>query len=202
MEEVRPEVTAEEALPLLLNENDFVARSGGKFQENDPRLEPLLKGVSAAIRRMCGWHVSPAMRDERVLDFEGGPILVLPTLRLIEVESLTVHGHEFDVDKLGVSRNGEIALNRHMGAAPLGSGFGAVRVEMVHGFHPHEAPELAQIVQQVVSNALASPLGATVERSANLSVTWAQTAPGVSGGISLLERDMAMIRQYALGRSA
>ena len=77
-----------------------------------------------------------------------------------------------------------------------------MQIKVQHGFDLDAVADLKQVVQQVVGNAISSPLGATREQAGAVSVSWATTAPGVSGGLSLLERDLMILDRYKLPRGA
>lgn len=190
---IQPAVLSGDVLPPLLSAREFSAGTGGQIPVDDPRLDALLSGASAAIRRYCGWHIAPVIEDDYTLDYEGGGLLVLRTLALRGIESLTVGGRAADVDSLEWSENGEIRMLFH---AP--AWFRAVQAKIQHGYDLDAVADLKAVVQQVVGNAISSPLGATREQAGAVSVSWATTAPGVSGGISLLERDLAIVDQYKL----
>lgn len=185
-------------LAPLLTPEQFAAGTNGKISQSDPRLLPLLAGASTGIRRYCRWHVTPVLsNDVMVLDGHGGDLLALRTMRLTEVTSVSEHGRFLiDGQDFEWSENGE--LRRLTGRWT--SRYRAITVTCSHGFD--DAADLVQVVQQVVANALASPMGATREQAGALSVTWSTTAPGVSGGISLLARDLATLDLYRLGRGA
>lgn len=170
----------------------------GKVLVSDPRLADLLDGATAAVRRYCGWHVAPSFGETVVLDGPGGDVLTLPTLyltaltsvveagvTLVEYDAATAVG-DYEWSVLGNVRRYGFWTDRYRGLS----------VTMTHGFDT--APDVAQIIMQVVSSALSSPMGATREQAGQLSVTWATTGPGVSGGLSLLERDLAVLAQYRL----
>lgn len=189
---VEPAADAFQLPPFITKEN-FSQGTGGKIPTSDPRVEPLLKGASAAIRRYCGWHIAPVLQADLVLDGPGGSLLTLPTLRLVNVLSFQDDGNPVEVADLEWSERGMI---RHRGRR-LTRKFRGIEATVQHGWD--EAPDVAQIVQQVVANALSSPLGATREQAGALSVSWATTAPGVSGGLSLLQRDLDVLNLYRLG---
>lgn len=170
----------------------------GKVSEFDPRLDALIEGATAAVRRYCGWHISPAMIETVVLDGPGGDVLTLPTLHLtaltsvvegamtlVEYEAVTGVG-VYEWSALGNVRRHGCWTDRYRGLS----------VTMTHGYD--YAPDVAQIIMQVVASALSSPMGATREQAGQLSVSWATTAPGVSGGLSLLERDLAILDTYRI----
>jgi hypothetical protein len=179
--------------PALLTPAAFSEGTGRKIPETDPRLKPLIDGATRGIRRYCGWHIAPKIEEKFRLDGPGGRLLPLKTMRLANVTSVTERGQALadDVD-FEWSENGE--LRRLRGCWT--DRYRAIVVEAEHGFD--DAPDVAQIIQQVVANAIASPLGATREQAGAISVQWATTAPGVAGGLSLLERDMAILNSYRL----
>ncbi|MGV3564158.1 MAG: hypothetical protein ACO1ON_12850 [Nocardioides sp.] len=124
------------------------------------------------------------------LDGPGGDLLALPTLRVEDITAVSVRGAALDVGDLEWSDKGMIRHRRWPHR------FRSVEVTFRHGFE--HADDLKQVVQQVVANAIASPMGATREQAGQVSISWSTTAPGVSGGLSLLERDMAVLDLYRL----
>lgn len=186
-------------LPPLLSATDFAARSDGRVESDDPRLEPLLAGASAGIRRYCGWHIGPVVEETIRVDGSGSPVLVLPTLRVEAITDVVEHGREWTPERVAELEWSEAGMVRSPGYSWTDR-YRGVTITLRHGFEDVSA--VAQIVQQVVANALASPMGATSEQAGSLSVSWGSTAPGVSGGMSLLERDLATLNLYRLpGRS-
>lgn len=185
--------------PVLLTPQQFSDNTGGRIAPDDPRVAPLIDGATRGIRRYCGWHVAPEYVETFVLDGPAGVLLQPRTLHIKQVTSITerVYAGEDPVELADDvdyewSHNGEI--RRLTGWWT--DRYRAITVVANHGFE--DAPDLVQIVQQVVANACASPLGATREQAGQLSVQWATTAPGVSGGLSLLERDMAILDSYRI----
>jgi hypothetical protein len=183
-------------LPPFIAAEEFAAGTGGKVSAADPRLDVLLKGASAAVRRYCGWHIAPVLQEELVLDGPGGPLVLLPTLHLVDVVSFADDTRDVQPADLEWSDRGMV---RRRGSRWT-SKFRGIRATVQHGFD--EAPDVAQIVQQVVANAIASPMGATREQAGQVSISWASTGPNVSGGISLLERDLAVLDLYRLPKGA
>lgn len=185
--------------PALVTPSQLAAYTQGKVLATDPRVAGLLDGATAAVRRYCGWHIAPSITQTLTLDGPGGPVLTLPTMHLTAVASVTEdstalaiydhleHTGDYEWSELGsVRRRGALWTETYRG----------VVAEITHGFD--DAPDLAQIIMQVVSAALASPMGATRESAGSFSVSWASTAPGVAGGLSLLERDLAVLSTYRL----
>ncbi|MEV8028450.1 hypothetical protein [Cellulosimicrobium funkei] len=182
-------------LPAFASAEQLEAHTKGKISSGDPRAELLLKGASTAIRRHCGWHVAPVLdADKLVLDGPGGPVLKLPTAYLLDVVELEQDGHPIDPATLEVSRKGLVRL-------PSGRRwtrrYGGVRITIKHGLTA--ADDVAAIVLQVCANALSSPMGATREQAGAIAVSWATTAPGVAGGLTLLERDLALLAPLRIG---
>lgn len=187
------------AYPALLTPQQFSDNTGGKIAADDPRVPSLIDGATRGIRRYCGWHIAPEFADTWTLDGPGGRLLQPKTLRLKDVTSITERSpHDGTVITLvddtdfEWSENGEI---RRLTSCWT-TRYRAIDIEAIHGFE--DAPDLVQIIQQVVANAISSPLGATSEQAGQLAVKWATTAPGVSGGISLLERDLAIVDMYRI----
>lgn len=166
--------------------------TNGVIAADDPRVGPLLAGASAAVRRYCGWHVTPVIEESVTLDGDGSRLLTLPTLRLVDVVSITADGETLEVESFDWSTSGMVEL-RH-GHWPRR--FRSIIVSMKHGFE--SAPDVAQVVQQVVANAISSSMGATREQAGQVSISWSLTAPNTSGGISLLQRDLDTLNLYKL----
>jgi hypothetical protein len=184
-------------LPPLVTAAEFSAWTGGKIPEADPRLEPLLLGASAGVRRWCGWHIAPVLEETLTGDGPAGRLLLLPTGRLLAVLEASDAGTVLDVSGVDFSRSGMVELPRTSGAWWSGR-LGAVSVRVRHGYDLADVPDVAQIVKQLTANALASPMGATREQAGTVSVAWATTAPGVSGGLSLLQRDMDILAAFKI----
>lgn len=67
------------------------------------------------------------------------------------------------------------------------------------GIPAEMAGALEAVCSQVAANALAAPAGVSSEQSGGVSISYNQTAQGVSGGIRLLDSDLAMLAPYMLG---
>jgi hypothetical protein len=187
------------ATPLVMAV-ELSAATSGKILPTDPRLTGLLAGVSAGVRRYCGWHICPAVTETLTLDGPGGDLLVLPAMALTAVTavtelgtSLAVYVHATETGDYEWSANGEI---RRIGARWT-EHFRAITASITHGYAETPA-DLAQVITQVCVNALASPMGATREQAIGFAASWSATGPGVSGGMSLLKRDLAILDLYRL----
>lgn len=176
----------------LVTPDDFAAWTGGRVPSTDPRVATLLDGATAAVRRYCGWHIAPPMEETIILDGEGGRLVTLPTLHVTDVTEVKAGGQVLDVDRYDWSRLGNIELRG--GRWPRR--YRSVEVTLTHGFP--SAPDISQIIKQVCASAISSPMGATREQAGGLSVSWGTTAPNVSGGISLLQRDLDVLNLYRI----
>lgn len=182
-------------LPDLLTAEEVVAASNGKILVTDTRLPGLIKSASEAVRKYCRWHVAPVITETVTVPTQGGRLVLLPTLRVVDVTGFKVAGVEQDVATLDWATFGMVRLSCQAPTSLRG-----VEATIIHGFE--SAPDVAQVAAQIVLQAMASPMGATREQAGLLSVTWGQTAPGVSGGVSVLDRDVALLDPYRLEATA
>lgn len=180
--------------PPLVSPQDVESLTNGTVLADDVRTPLLISGASTAIRRIAGWHIAPILSETLVapLPYGAGQLdVLLPTLKLRKVLEARVDGRV--ISNVGWLPSGQVwagvvsAMSRQL------------EVDVHHGYLPAEVPDLAAVVAQVVAIAQSSPSGATREQAGALSVSWATTAPGVSGGLSLLGRDLAVIEAYRLG---
>lgn len=139
----------------------------------------------AAARNYCGWHVTPQASTEVVLDGPGGILLALPTLRLIDLESVTEDGDDVDVATLEWSANGVV---RKQSGQPWTAKLGAITVEMTHGFG--SADDFNHAVAMI-----AAGLGSTIRDDAALTskkvgdveYQWAVALTGIGPAAQLLD---------------
>ena len=183
-------------IPDLITAAEFSAGTGGKISVGDPRLPSLIAGASAAIRRYCGWHITPVIDETVTLDGPGGSLLSLKTLHMTALTSVTASGIAVDLAS-GVEWS-ELGNLRRMDGGWWTDRYRSIEVTFTHGFE--NAADVKQIVQQVIANAISSPLGATREQAGQVSISWSMTAPNVSGGITLMERDLAVLDAYKLSK--
>lgn len=182
-------------LPPLVSAEEFSAWTRGKVSATDPRVDPLLRGASAGIRRWVRWHIAPVLEETLTGDGPGGRLLLLPTGRLLDVLSATNAGYAVDVANLAFSERGMVEFTE---GSAWSARLGSVSVRVRHGWDLADVSDVAQIVKQVTANALASPMGATREQAGSVSVSWAVTAPGVAGGLSLLQRDLDILSAFKI----
>ena len=179
-------------LPPLAGSYDFELSTGGAFDIE--RAERAIESASAAVRSYCGWHVAPALECTASA---GGPgkLICLPTLALRSVESVTELGRELSDGEYEWREDG---ILRRACFRQWPSQWKSVEARFVSGFDPEAVDELSQIVTQIVANCLAASPGVRSEQAGDVSVTFNSTGSGISGGVSLTERDRMMLEPYRL----
>lgn len=181
-----------ESLPLLISVSDFRVLVPG-LSATDAQLSAVLAGVSAAVRNHCGWHVAPALACTYVGNGEGR-LLMLPAMGVSSVTSLEVCGGEVDSARYEWTAAGMVRL--------LGDVFPdawrSVECKYTAGF---TSTAIGQVVAQIASNALVAAPGVREEHAGQVGITYNQTGSGISGGVSLLARDVEMLAPYKLARA-
>lgn len=181
-------------IPPLLDAETFAAMTGGAFDASDGRVAPILAGVSAAVRNFCCWHVAPSLAC--TCETEGpGCAIMLPSKALSDVARVEVLGEELGADGYEWRADGML---RRTGGLWWPVAWRSVAVAYTAGYDLAATPDLAAIVCQVASNALAAAPGVRSEQAGGVSIEYNATGSGVTGGIALLGRDMAMLAPYRL----
>lgn len=171
-------------LPPLLTEAEFNTLSGGRWSGN-PQVAPMLAAVSQAVRNYCNWHVSPSLKCVAKVSAERG-YLQLPGMNVTQVSSVT-EGDETLAD-YEWKRNGSVR-------GCFDTRWQGVEVAYTCGL---DDVLVKTIVTQIACNCLAAPGGVREEHAGQVGITYNQTASGVSGGVSLLERDKDMLAPYRI----
>lgn len=91
----------------------------------------LLDAALKTVRRYCGWRVTPTTVETLTLDGPGSRLLSLPTMHLVELQSITEDGVALTVGDLYVSSRG---LVRKKSGACWSCRYGALTVTMNHGY--------------------------------------------------------------------
>lgn len=185
------------AIPFILPD-ELRDYTKGLISATDARAPLILAGATQAIQNFCGWHIAPAKEVTVQLD-GGGRILYLPSLKVNSLTSVSINGTAIDLSLLEWSRvTGNV---RYKSGCWFPETWGGIEVVFNSGYQTVPA-DLKQIVLQVASAALSSPTGATREQAGQVSMQWATTAPGVAGGLSLLDRDFQIVSQYFIPKEA
>lgn len=99
--------------------------------------DELLEQAEATVRAYCGWHIAPVRTEDVVLDATDSPVLMLPTLRLLDVAAITVDGEVVDPATVQWSATGY--LRRHWTAGldcprTWGNAPRSVTITITHGW--------------------------------------------------------------------
>lgn len=175
-----------DGLPPLISSDEFRSLCPG-LASDGARVEAALAAVSAAVRDWCGWHVAPTLTCTYTGEGEGR-LLVLPALGVASVGSLKVRGADVPFEHKG---NGLVRLR----AGSFPDEWGSVECTYRAGF---SSAAVGAVVAQVAANFLASAPGVAEEHAGSVGVTYNKTGDGITGGVSLLGRDLALLAPYRL----
>lgn len=164
-----------------------------RLKEGDLEAERLLDAGLAAARRWCGWHVTPEESHEVTLDGPGGQLLRLPTLRLVELGSVTEDGVALDAGDLEWSR---IGLVRKRSGALWTARLGAITVTMTHGFEVGTDFEAA-VLSVIDRTSRAADGGAPIQVG---PFRWAEDQ--MASGSAFTMAELSIFEQYRLERPA
>lgn len=185
----------DEGMPPLITPAQLEAATGGRFGASTPGVADVIASVSSTVRDACGWHVSPVLDVEERTQGPGR-VIALRTLMMPSVDSITEEGRELGAGEFEFDQRG---LVRRACFRAWPERWGSVVARYRSGIPIEMAPALVSVVSQVAANALAAPAGVQSEQAGNVSISYNQTASGVSGGVRLLDSDVAMLRIYVLG---
>lgn len=160
-----------------------------------PNADPSADDLTAAeslVRKYCGWHIAPVIEEDMVLDGTGTASLFIKSLRVVAVLAGEVDGTVVDPATLEWSEAGYL---RTSGVWP--DKLRAVKLTVQHGFD--DAPDVAAIIRAIAARASASPTGVVREQAGAVSIGFSLTAPGVSGGVVLMDHERRMLDQYRIG---
>lgn len=117
----------------------------------------LLAAASGAIRSYCGWSITREVVEDAELDSYGSPLLALPTLLLVSIESLyewdtyLVDGTDFRWSRRGLIR-------RKPKGKTWPDDYSSVRASYTHGYE--ECPEeVAALCVSLAKRSDAVPTG-------------------------------------------
>lgn len=177
-------------LDALISVDEFRNICPG-LSSTDAQIKAVLDAVSAAVRDYCGWHVSPSLE----CDFIGhgaGDLLLLPGMNVTAVESLAINGDAVtDYEWTGA---GMVRLK----SSTFPDSWRSVECVYTAGYN---SAVVGHIVAQIASNAIVAAPGVSSERAGNVSITYNQTGSGITGGVSLLDRDKELLARYVLSEA-
>jgi hypothetical protein len=165
----------------------------------DPNIQGLLDAASAMIRRYCGWHISPVITEDIVVDGSGGAVQSLPTLRLVDVSALTETTAstitQIDPATLEWSRNGQL---RKPGIWT--TRFQGIAATIEHGYEADDCLDLATLCATMAARAQASPFGEKQTSVGSVAVTLSNAPSGAAGGVALYSDQLAQLDAYRLNQ--
>ena len=144
-----------------------------------------IHAAQAAIRRYCGWHVTPNVRLTGSLNTRGGTVLHLPARHVTTVNSLTSR----DGTPLVYAYEPESGLVELLnGVLPVG--IAAVSYDIEAGYD--DCPDVQGVLINAAKRAASAPAGMVTSQSAN----------GASASydvVTLMKDEYAKLNQYRLG---
>lgn len=188
------EVGDETAVPAIVTPADIETASKGQIKANDPRVEAMCLAVSSAIRDYCGWHISPVLTCRYTTELSDR-IIYLPAVGVRGINSISVDGKNIPVDSIEYKSSGLVRLANLSSAD--GIKWGSTVIEYEAGFD-NTAALVSQIAAQIALNSLTASAGIRSESAGQVSLTYNTTGDGITGGVSLLGRDMLLLKPYRL----
>lgn len=154
----------------------------------DDRAALALAIASGIVRAYCGWRIDFA---RETFSADGNPtrLLVLPTMRLIDVVSVTVDGVELAAD---IDFTWSAAGLVWTGTAWTGPARSVV-VDVEHGYDP-VPDEVRGVVLAVAARNIVSPHGETRHSAGPFAVSFGAT----SAAIGLLDSEKQALDPYRL----
>jgi len=112
----------------------------------------------STVRGECGWHIAPEVTEQLVVpNGGGGPSVVLPTLRVVEVTEVRDRATGAVLDGWDWSAAGVLT---RPGGWPVGPR--ALLVSLVHGY-PEAPAEVVGLVAELAAAFRSAPAGARQE---------------------------------------
>lgn len=179
-------------IPAIVSADEFSKITGGAYDGNQDDVRLILAAVSSAVRDYCGWHVSPVLKCEYRTE-EADRLLWVPSMCIKSVDSVTYKGNALSLDDVEWKRCGVLRLSSIRGDQKWND----YVIDYTAGLDSGAAA-LKQIVSQIAVNALAAAPGIRSESAGQVSITYNTTGDGITGGISLLDRDKILLQPYRI----
>lgn len=160
----------------------------GRLDAGDEETQRILDRSLTEVRRWCGWHVTPTLAVTVTVDGPGGQLLRLPTLQVVELNTVTDDGVQVDPADLEWSRIGLVCKKNGANWSHRLSG---ITVSMTHGFD--EALDFEAAVLSVADRrsqvlAVDSPIAIGPFRFGENRTTSAATPAFTASELSILQR--------------
>lgn len=157
-----------------------------------------------ALRSYCGWLPFPVRTETLTLSAFGARSLLLPTLRLLEVQELSVRfgrepAHSFtaeEAEDVEWDTNGVLYLP---GRKPWPHRLRGVTVKFRHGYELGEVADLVGTVLDVASRSSVNPFGRTAYKVGERQENFQAGAGGLVTGTRPLGEELSLWDAYSLG---
>jgi hypothetical protein len=169
---------------IELTPADVDQYTGGRLPAAEPGTMRVLRAALSEIRKHCGWRVTPVGVDTLTLDGPGSRLLSLPTLKLVELQSITENGVVLDAgDGVPGGDTGELEISplgnvRKKSGGCWSGRYGSIRVTLNHG-DPHAWNWQAAVLEwidRVSEAAAAGNSGPLVEKKVDdVTLRWMNT---------------------------
>lgn len=194
-------------MPEDLVPGDVEQYTRGRLSQTDPETVRALNAALARVRRYCGWHVSPVRTETITVDrpMRNHPFLVLPTLKIVALNSITIDGVVIDMTNVRVSADtpGVLSLNNWnpWGGWHWDSGFGLVSVNLEHGYTAAEVEDFRDGVLSLVDRATLTvstgAAGPLIEKEVD-DVRYRWGTGSVESAVGTAPLDTSIISKYRL----
>lgn len=154
--------------------------------------ELALAAAVGEVVDFCGWHIAPQRTDTVTVDGSGSPIQALPTMRLVDLVSVTEDGTAVDVSDVQWSEAGYLWRSTSWTRRLRG-----VVAEIEHGYATTPAT-IVSIVCAAAARGLSMVPGVARESSGGESISY---TPGE--GVPLTEQEQRVLaRRYQIANPA
>ena len=178
-------------LPPIIDYGKFTELTQGKLASTREQAEAMLEAVSSTVRGYCGWHMAPVVRCRWTGQPENG-LVKLPCMLVRSIDRVTVNGVE--IEDFEWLSGGLVRLPCNCEKSRR---WRSTVVEFTAGA-TQSAESLGAIVAQIAANSLVAVPGVREEHAGSVGMSYNQTANGVSGGVSILDRDRAILDSWRL----
>lgn len=152
-----------------------------------------LNAAHAAIRRFCGWHVAPAITETLTLDGSGGKTLLLPSKRIVSIQSVLSDGQDV-TDRVDVSKGaGMIEFD-----GQLSRKLGGIAVNLTHGYEIDEVPDVAALIVTLTKRAREAGRTIASQAIGPANVRYITGSDGSVPGLPLFESEKETLEPYRL----
>lgn len=176
------------SLPALMTVSQFNTATGNKYADiPQAQVEAAIDAASAAVRNVCGWHVSPSLRctatitagdeltGERVRRF------ALPAAYVSGIYSVTEDGGQLSSGQFAAMQNG---LMQRTCFKAWSNRINGVTVEYEAGFDAATVPDFTSAVCHVIEAALTIPAGVASEMAGGVSISYKSEASAVAAMVA------------------